>query len=464
MKNKDITKDSAYKNNYLESLRTEMVEMVEKRLSPVALKYSYSETPLEENIKWRPVVLLLGNYSSGKSTLINELLGFELQKTGQAPTDDSFTVITYDKNGEEGGGVKERDGKTLLSSSEYPFAALKKHGQRFASHFKLKQLKTPFLENLAIIDTPGMLDSMTEKDRGYNYQNVIGDLASIADLILVLFDPHKAGTIKETYDSLRRTLPQATYEDRIIFVLNRIDECTNLSDLLRVYGSLCWNLSQMTGRKDIPMIHLTYALEVSPSPTTLDFLKLLENQRSEIREAILRAPEHRLDHLATYIEEHGDMLAHYLEAFINYGRKRNKFLFKSWTIGFILGIIWTLGIIWGLFQSPLGSGFVQETIAFWAAGSLALWLGIWWVIVHFILQTGFHQATLATIDQLTPLTWQSRMDSWNTIKPKVTSFLEESKGRFSLRAIKSEFNRIQKLTKKISKDVRKALNEISELP
>jgi energy-coupling factor transporter ATP-binding protein EcfA2 len=84
-----------YRDNYITALRQEMLELVQDRLSPVARRYGYSQTPLEANIKWRPQVLFLGNYSSGKSTLINELLGVPILATGQAPTDDCFTVITY---------------------------------------------------------------------------------------------------------------------------------------------------------------------------------------------------------------------------------------------------------------------------------------------------------------------------------------------------------------------------------
>ena len=80
---------------------------------------------------------------------------------------------------------------------------LKKHGETLASHFKLKVIPSETLKGLAIIDTPGMLDSTTEKDRGYDYQEVIGELASSADVVLVLFDAHKAGTLKEAYKSLR---------------------------------------------------------------------------------------------------------------------------------------------------------------------------------------------------------------------------------------------------------------------
>ena len=153
-----------YRENYISALRTELLEMVEHNLSPVAIQYEYSEVPLETNIKWRPQVLVLGNYSSGKSTLINDLLGGKVQDTGQAPTDDSFTVITYDDSVVASGGnlsvTEERDGKYLLNDSEYPFESLKKHGERFAAHFRLKKVNSPFLKNLAIIDTPGMLDSI----------------------------------------------------------------------------------------------------------------------------------------------------------------------------------------------------------------------------------------------------------------------------------------------------------------
>ena len=84
-----------YRENYIDSLRSEILEMVEKYLTPVALRYGYSDSPLETNIKWRPLVLVIGNYSSGKSTLINEFLDADIQATGQAPTDDSFTILTY---------------------------------------------------------------------------------------------------------------------------------------------------------------------------------------------------------------------------------------------------------------------------------------------------------------------------------------------------------------------------------
>ena len=445
-----------YKENYYESLRRELVEIVETKMSPVASKYGYSQEGLEQKIKWRPVVLVLGNYSSGKSTLINELLGTTIQKTGQAPTDDSFTVITHSDND----GVEIQDGMVLLNDSEYPFESLRKQGKRFASHFKLKRVRSDFLKDLAIIDTPGMLDSVSERDRGYDYQEVIGEFANIADLILVLFDPHKAGTIRETYESLRKTIPKATYEDRVLFVLNRIDECENLNDMLRVYGTLCWNLSQMTGRKDIPHIHFTYSSENSKVP---EFLSHLKNQRMELRESILQAPKHRLDHLATFIEEHGERMTQYLEALIHYARGKRMLIFKMTTLGLALaGILGALSY-WLMSGSSFASELPAIAPPFIATGMAAVFTLLWVLLVETFFLRRYFRSAIANPTSLTSLSDQRRKDNWEKVEEKVRIYLEDCGGRIPLLAVQKEYRMIKKLTTKASKDVREALAEFRTL-
>jgi hypothetical protein len=49
-------------------------------------RHSYKTTAL-------PFVLLLGNHSSGKSSFVNYILQRQVQVSGVAPTDDSFTII-----------------------------------------------------------------------------------------------------------------------------------------------------------------------------------------------------------------------------------------------------------------------------------------------------------------------------------------------------------------------------------
>ena len=458
-----------YRDNYINALRSELLEMVADQLTPVAIKYGYSDVPLETTIKWRPQVLLLGNYSSGKSTLINDFLGAKIQKTGQAPTDDSFTVITHDDSlppDEPVRVTEERDGKFLLNDPQYPFETLKKHGQRFSSHFKLKKVNSPFLKNLALIDTPGMLDSITERDRGYNYQEVIGDLAQIADLVLVLFDPHKAGTVREAHTSLRDTLPARTFEDRVLFVLNRIDECASMIDLLRVYGTLCWNLSQITGRKDIPMIHLTYSPQDkadSYSSPESSYLSHLENQREELKKAVLQAPCYRLDNLASFVETHGERLAHFLEALISYRKRARKFRWKSFAIG--LGLSLTAGaavFILTLLAPPLAGAGTMINLST-AAAATGLSLGFWAVLLRRYFFKRFHKKILKNMDHLTALKTQTRQDSWDAVRDLVFTFLKNSLGRYSLRDVRYEYSQVWKVYEKGSKEIREALRELADL-
>lgn len=460
-----------YRENFINSLRTEMVATIEEYLSPVALKYGYSDVPLESTIKWRPMVLILGNYSSGKSTLINEFLGADIQAIGQAPTDDSFTIITHDDTKPDDTKIRvteKRDGKFLLNDPDYPFEILKKHGQRFASHFRLKKVNSPFLANLALIDTPGMLDSITERDRGYDYQEVIGDLAQLADLVLVLFDPHKAGTVREAHTSLKETILTRTFEDRVLFVLNRIDECTSLSDLLQVYGTLCWNLSQITGRKDIPVIHLTYSSRAavnsnSQPPEDQNFLYYLENQRKNLKTAVLEAPRHRLDNLATFVETHAERLDHFLEAILNYRSGLKKFRLRFGLIGSVVSLMTGIAAIFSGISTGIFNGLYDPFTLGAGGGAAAMCMVIWMLIPMKYFKSTFHRNYLKNIDNLISLETQTRKDSWQMIRDLAYNYLKKTKGRFKLRDVKNEYAAVHHVFIEGTREIRKALNELSNI-
>jgi len=461
-----------HRDNYFNSLRNELLAMVGNQLSPIAMRYGYTDVRLETNIKWRPLVLVLGNYSSGKSALINEFLGADIQITGQVPTDDSFTVITHTDSSPSESRVQtieERDGKFLLNDPEYPFEMLKKHGQSFSAHFRLKKVNSPFLKTLAIIDTPGMLDSITERDRGYNYQEVIGDLAQLADLILVLFDPHKAGTVREAHISLRDTLPSRTFEDRVLFVLNRIDECASLIDLIQVYGTLCWNLSQITGRKDIPMIHLTYsprAAEKEEPDANRDtsYLPHLENQRDRLKRAVLEAPRHHLDHLATFVETHGERLSHLLEALVGYRKKVRRFMWRYSLISVLLSVILGGAIVGGLATFGPLAGLDIPILAGIGAGIAALALLLLITVFMKYFSGRHHRKALTRLDQLTPLDTQNRRDSWQAIQDLVFSYLQKTDGKFPGKEAKQDYLETVQVYEKGAKEIREALSGLPSMP
>jgi EH domain-containing protein 1 len=442
-------------------LRDELIEIIQDHLTPAALRYEYSNVALETSVKWRPIVLILGNYSSGKSTLINELIGMNVQATGQAPTDDSFTVITrQETNTPSADSIAEREGYVLLNDPAFPFESLKRHGQRFAAHFRLKQVQSDFLQDLAIIDTPGMLDSIAERDRGYDYQQIISDLAQLADLIIVMFDPHKAGTVRESYESLRRTLPESTFEDRLVFVLNRIDECASLNDFVRVYGTLCWNLSQMLGRKDIPKIMMTYSDNFgSKTKSSQDFLKLLQNERSKLAQIIQDAPRHRLDHLASYIEAHGQRLEHFLEAVMAYARLIKRARYRS----ILTSGAWALLFGSGAFAWLSYGGLISITDSV----SIGIISGLVTAIVGAFGIGPYRQhcersariQALRHIDRLTSLKTQTRQDTWAKISDLVSDYLENRYERIPIHQVKQDLREVRNSYKGASKLARAALSD-----
>lgn len=77
--------------------------------------------------------------------------------------------------------------------------------------------------------------------------------AERADLILLFFDPDKPGTTGETLKIYTNTLSGMHHKYRII--LNKADQFKKMHDFARAYGSLCWNLSKVIPRKDLPPIH-----------------------------------------------------------------------------------------------------------------------------------------------------------------------------------------------------------------
>ena len=312
-------------------LQKQLQTKVKRKLEPLFSRYRMDFGGIDATLKWKPLVLIIDNYSSGKSTLINELVGQNIQRTGQAPTDDSFTSITS----EPGVGNKETPGSTLVNDENLPFQHFKKFGEKLISHVCLKQIACPMLENMAIIDSPGMLDSTSENERGYDYMQVLGEFAKMADLIVLMFDPHKAGTIKESYEAIRNTLPEKSGEHRIVFVMSRIDECDNLSDFTRSYGTLCWNMSQMTGRKDIPHIYLTYAPSVVAAETVADGWP---QERDDLIDKIKKAAGFRINHILEDIDRQVNEVEIVAEAVGNFLQRAGK-MFRKFFNGTVLAAI-----------------------------------------------------------------------------------------------------------------------------
>ena len=442
-------------------LQNELQDRVQQKLLPLFTRYGMDYSDLESDLKWKPLILMIGNYSSGKSTLINELLDRDLQRTGQAPTDDSFTLITSD-GPEKGEG--EVPGSVLVNDETLPFECFKAYGEQFISHFRLKRISVPFLENMALIDTPGMLDAVTEKDRGYDYMTVIREFAKLADLIVLMFDPHKAGTIKETYTVIRDTLPESSTEDRIVFVMSRIDECDNFSDLVHSYGTLCWNLSQMTGRKDIPHIFLTY------SPTMAEPSKDLSPwnmERDKLKEKILTAPQFRINHILQNIDRQVNELQLINEAMAAFSKKGRKLLAnvaKFFITGGILAFFFIDIIISKLagfpkqtFIEAMLSGSIDLSnliIPISGVAMLLLFSSFWFIKWSF---PKFTKKWKKSARDLVNLNTQYKSHLWTRVEEKVEGLLETA----TIKELKGgHIKNLKKIRTFIKKDLQEFYNKI----
>jgi GTPase SAR1 family protein len=405
-------------------------KLLRSRMTPIYKRYGVSMQDVLTPLMWKPLVLVIGNYSSGKSTFINELLDMEVQRTGQAPTDDCFTILTSPMEGE---AEEEVPGGTVVNDDRLPFAPLLPFGEKLFAHLRLKKVKSPVLENFAIIDTPGMLDSVTEKDRGYDYLGVVGELARLADLIILMFDPHKAGTIMETYQAIRSILPGSTGEDRVLYVLNRIDECDNVPDLVRSYGTLCWNLSQMTGRKDIPRLFLTFASKEGDSPP--QGIESWVSERDELKQAVETAPTMRINHVFQEAERgvrELDLQAEALAAFKdNFGLRTQKAL----KIGLLLSLLvfWfgdmALKLVAGFPQKTLVgsifSGVFEDSLLVFPSLAALLILAITAIIISSFIFPQFKKSALEDLDSLIQFDSAYKRDLWRRVRERVSTSIEE---------------------------------------
>ena len=281
-------------------MRTDRI--YEEILAPLALKYHLDLARPRRSAGGKPTILFLGNHSSGKSTFINYLLGDKLQKTGIAPTDDGFTIIT------RGGADEESSGLTTSARKEMPIPGLDRFGPAFLSRLRLKLLDNPMLEKVNLVDSPGMIDAAnTSAERGYDFMAAVRTFAEAADLILFFFDPEKPGTTGETIAAFTQSL--SGLENKVLILMNKADMFADISDFARDYGSLCWNLSRVVQTKDMPHIYTTYVPHEKLRPTQGNVpLADFDESRGEIIREIERAPTRRMDNLVNTLTEQVERL------------------------------------------------------------------------------------------------------------------------------------------------------------
>lgn len=224
-----------------------------QKLKPLESTYNFNDfvsPPLtNSDFDAKPMVMLLGQYSTGKTTFIKHLLktGYPGSHIGPEPTTDRFVVVMN--------GPDERSipGNTVAVQADMPYSGLTTFGTAFLSKFQCSQMPHPLLEHITFVDTPGVLSGEKQRtQRSYDFTGVTSWFAAKCDLILLLFDPHKldiSDEFKRVISSLRG------HDDKIRVVLNKADQI-DTQQLMRVYGALMWSLGKVLNTPEVMRVYI----------------------------------------------------------------------------------------------------------------------------------------------------------------------------------------------------------------
>ena len=231
----------------------ELKRLYKTKIMPLEQLYRfdlfYSPFMTDAEFDSKPQVMLIGQYSVGKTSFIRYLLGrdFPGQRIGPEPTTDKFTAVMD--------GPEERiiPGNALAVSHDMPYRGLERFGVSFLNRLEGSVLPSPVLRNITLVDTPGVLSGEKQRvNRGYNFSEVCAWFAMRADLILLLFDAHKLD-ISDEFRSVIESLKGN--DDKIRCILNKADQ-VDRQRLLRVYGALMWSIGKVVKTPEVLRVYV----------------------------------------------------------------------------------------------------------------------------------------------------------------------------------------------------------------
>ncbi len=226
-----------------------LVEVIDeyKELDKIAKKIGFllpSQT-YTETISWWPLISILGTFSAGKSSFINEFLGKKVQETGNQAIDDKFTVICYTKKDE----VVSLPGVALDADPRFPFYNISKEIEKLDpkekninKYLQLKAVNSERIKGKILIDSPGF-DADVQRDAILRMSDHI---INLSDLVLIFFDARhpEPGAMRDTLNHLVQSAITHTDADKVLYILNQIDTCAKEDNLEDIIGAWQRALSQ----------------------------------------------------------------------------------------------------------------------------------------------------------------------------------------------------------------------------
>ncbi|KAK9496496.1 hypothetical protein O3M35_013217 [Rhynocoris fuscipes] len=303
----------------VESTLKELKKLYDAAIKPLEVLYKYRDLSNrhfgDPEIFSKPLILFMGPWSGGKSTIINYLLENEYRhtalRTGADPSPAYFNIVMW---GDEPEIV---DGTQL--AADWTFSGLQKFGQGLLDRLRGLKLNHPLLQKVNIVEIPGILEIRKQVERLFPFNDACQWFIDRADIIFLVYDPSKLDIGPET-EAILDQLKGREMQTRII--LNKADQ-VKPEELMRVQGTLIWNISPLMSSTEPPIMYSTSLWSVpyeNGSPTRL----LLAQEKAfltDLRSAIDKRVENKIAgarRFAVRVRNHAKMVDCYLTTYYNH--------------------------------------------------------------------------------------------------------------------------------------------------
>jgi len=297
----------------------DLKKIYENAIKPLEQLYKYRDLSNrhfgDPEIFSKPLVLFMGPWSGGKSTILNYLTDNEYTpysiRSGAEPSPAHFNILMY------GNETEILDGTQI--AADWTFSGLQKFGQAFLERLRAVKIPNKLLEKVNIVEIPGILEVRKQVSRLFPFNDACQWFIDRADLIFLVYDPSKLDVGPET-EAILDQLKGREYQTRIL--LNKAD-LVKPEELLRVQNALIWNISPLMSSIQPPLLY-TVSLWSHPFQSGAP-VRLLQAQEKalliDLREAINKRIENKIAsarRFAVRVRNHAKMIDCYLTTYYNH--------------------------------------------------------------------------------------------------------------------------------------------------
>ena len=343
------------------------LDRVARRLGFFSPTESYTR-----QVPWWPIIAVLGTYSAGKSTFLNDYLDYPLQLTGNQAVDDKFTVVCYGQDAQ----VRALPALALDADPRFPFykishdleASAPGEGGRMDAYLQLKTCPSQVVRGRIFIDSPGF-DADEQRTA---VLRLTDHIVALSDLVLVFFDARhpEAGSMRDTLEHLVEKTIRRTDSSKFLYVLNHLDATAQDDNAEQVVAAWQRGLAQkgLTAGRFYHIYSRSAAAPIADPQVRARYEALREHDYGELQARIQHVRTAQAYRVVGTLERSANELERQLIPQL-------RAMLRDWRTG----VVWRDGLL-------LGGGLVLLGLLVWfGLGELLLGLGGWSLGVAAIL-------------------------------------------------------------------------------